>query len=190
MTDRARQEWQALARAARDYATLRQQAQGLELPEIVLVGVTVTTDDMALDAEAFRQVLAAFAEERAAGWARFRSVVTWSPDTEWPDFEEAGPPIFAEWTSGPARSCRLRLLSGDGPARARLWTFEERPLGADDEPAPGEVCALREARGAVARAAPAGITGLSYHVFWGAEPHEDVHALRRRFDRFAGFVEE
>ena len=190
MGDRAERERQAILRAARDYQTLRRNAEDAGLPELALVAVNVTHDDIDLDGEAFRQVLAALAEDDAQGWCRFRSAVVWAQARAWPDFDEAGPPIHGEWTAGPTASCRLRLLSGEWPARARIWTFRERLLAQEDPLAPGEICALREERRTLARAAPDGVTGLAYHVFWGAEPHEDVHALRRRFDRFVGFLKE
>jgi hypothetical protein len=188
MTARPELERRALARTYSDFCLLREQADGLELPEIALVAVDRATEDITLDAAAFNRRRGTLDRPEGAAWCRFRSVVRWSGAADWPSFKEAGPPLFAEWIEAPERSCRLRLLSGSASPRARIWTFTERVLGPDDPLREGEVCALREERKALARAAPDGIASLVYHVFWGAEPHEDVHALRRRFDRFAGFL--
>ena len=190
MRSRLELERSALARTFEDYGMLRAEADDLDLPELALVAVHCATEDIALDAPAFDRLRGILDRPEGAGWCRFRSVVRWSRAADWPAYEEAGPPIFAEWTESQDRSCRLRLLSGTGSPKARIWTFSERDLGADDPLREGEVCALRETRKALARAAPDGIGALVYHVFWGAEPHEDVHALRRRFDRFAEFSKE
>lgn len=190
MTSRPELERRALARTFADYGKLKAQAGKLGLPELALVAVHSATEDIALDAVAFDRLRGILGRPEVAGWCRFRSDVRWSGSTDWPEYGEAGPPLFAEWTEAQDQSCRLRLLSGTGDPGARIWTFTERLLGADDLLREGEVCALREERKALARAAPDGVGRLVYHVFWGAEPHEDVHALRRRFDRFAGFSKE
>ena len=190
MTLRLEEERRALARTLGDYLELRLQTEVLDLPDLALVAVHCVTEDLVLDETAFDRLRGILDRTEGEGWCRFRSSVVWSGSTDWPGYDEAGPPLFAEWTEGPGRSCRLRLLSGTAPAQARIWTFTERVLEPTGPVGQGEVCALREARQALARAAPAGIGSLAYHVFWGAEPHQDVHALRRRFDRFAGFSKE
>lgn len=191
MTGQQEQERRrALAQAYADYGTLRAQAAGIYLPELALVALHCTTEDIALDKAAFNRICNILKRPEGAGWCRFRSIVAWAGTTAPLEYDTAGPPVFAEWTETPEQSCRLRILSGAGTPRARIWTYTERVLGPDDRLEDGEVCALREQRKALARAAPAGIHSLIYHVFWGAEPHEDPHALRRRFDRFAGFCKE
>ncbi len=180
----------ALARAFADYGTLRAEAAELDLPELSLVALHCATEDIALDESAFDRMCGILDRPDGTGWCRFRSVVRWSGAADFPDYDTAGPPVLAEWTEAPERSCLLRLQSGSGSPRARIWTFTERMLGPEDPLGEAEICALREKRKALARAAPAGTRSLIYHVFWGAEPHEDAHALRRRFDRFAGFSKE
>jgi hypothetical protein len=171
----------ALARCLDDFRrlraaeALRPESDRLDLPDLALVAVRVTRETVPL-ADASDRVRAALSD--GEGWARLRSTVVWSFEA-WPD---AGPPLFAEWREDASTSCRLRLISGTGSAR--VWTFTERPLGAADAPQADEVPALCERRWALAHGAPPGIARLDYHVYWGAEPHEDAHALRRRFDRF------
>lgn len=186
MSDRREAERKALTRAFADYRRLQAQdaerleGERMDLPDLALVAVRCRTEEVDLTAAVNRVRDGVNAGQ---GWARLRSGLALAG--EYP--ENLGEPLYADWATGGSASCRLRVLSGGATYRARVWTFAERELKPEDALHADEIPALREVRRMPAQGLGGHILALVHHVYWAAAPHEDVHALARRFDRFAGF---
>lgn len=194
-------ERKALERALADYATLRKDLRARRkaqqastgrpatlpvLPVLDLVAVHCTSESLPLDEDAFDLVVDAIDTESLTGWCRFRSEIGWSGRLP-AGYASAGPPITAEWVEPGAVSCRLLPDPDGAPGMGRLWTLSERLLKPEDPLQDGEIACLRERRLVLSEGLPDPCRHLVYHVFWGADPDDDAHALRRRFDRLAGF---
>jgi len=187
MNARREDERKALSRACADYRLLRAQASAAGLADLALVAVRKETRDHGFDCAAYNDIVKEIGgTTEQSGWCRFRSELGWTGGAM-PAFADAGPPLFAEWTGGEAKSSRLRVQADGSAPFLRVWTYFERSLGESEPLKEGEQAFLRESAEVVAHVALRPKTRLLYHVFWGAEPHDDVHALRRRFDRFVGF---
>ena len=182
MSDRRSKEWDALRHAFYDYEGLRKHhGKELGLPELKLVAVEYCSKE--LDATEAKKELEG-GLKKGPGWARMQSGLVWSGQAL---PEDLGLPLFAEWLDEQGKSWRLQALPG-APYKARLSRFSWFPLSQDAEPGGRAVPALLESRSLLAEHAPDGVALLQYHICWGAEPHDDVHALRRRFHFFAGFA--
>lgn len=185
MSDRREAERKALARAFADYQRLqaqdkkRPEGERMDLPDLALVAVRCRTEEVDRTAAVNR---VRYGVNAGQGWARLRSGLALAG--EYP--EALGEPLYADWATNDA-SCRLRVLSGGADYRAQVWTFAERELKSGEALHAGEIAALREVRRMPAQGLGERILALVHHVYWTAAPHEDVHALARRFDRFAGF---
>jgi len=178
----------ALRRAWQDYRALRQNAPE-DWPGLDLVALGMEAETMLANEDAFDMVHAAIQAPGAQGWARLRSALIWTGQQDLPGFATAGPPLFAEWCEDAQTSLRLRR-DPEKPGSLILRRFTERSLQDNDEPNTGETLFLREVRTLVAHPRVLPGTQLDYHVFWGAPEGENPHALRRIFDRFAGFSPE
>lgn len=191
----------ALVQALADYSALRKALRARRkeqrgrgdtpvtlpvLPVLDLVAVRCASESIALGQGAYDRVIAALGSGGLTGWCRFRSEVGWSGKLP-ADYASAGPPITAEWVFPGAASCRLLPDPSGNPGRGVLWTLTERMLKPSEALQGDEQACLRERRLVLSEGLPQPCRHLVYHVFWGADPDDDAHALRRRFDRLAGF---
>jgi len=176
----------ALRQACEDYKELRKADEKSRWPELVLVAVKKESQPWQADEEHFKQIVEALNKKGQSGWARLQSALIWTGNSDRPGHERGGSPLQAEWTETPDLSCRLQA-DPDKPGQTRLWRYHERILGPDSTPDEGETAFLRQETALLGH--PARLKGrfLGYHVFWGAGPQEDAHALRRVFARFTGF---
>lgn len=180
----------ALRQVFADYNTLRKPVPA-NWPELKLVAVSTKTGSTGADETCFGEVVEALNEEEQSGWVRFQSDVYWTGAGYSPDFAECGPPLFAEWTTGAQASCRLRA-DPDTPGKVHIWTYTERDLGVSDDLRKDETAFLRETVTVLGHRKRLGSTELVYHIYWAAPEKaapekKDPFALRRVFDRFAGF---
>jgi len=177
----------ALRQLCADYEAVTTEESN-SWPVLSLVAVRTTIDDtQKADETCFGHILAALEAEGREGWARFRSAVDWTGSGRAIVFDEAGPPLMAEWTIGARASKRLRTAP-DAPGEVRIWKYEERDLGQTDVLDAKEDAFLCQAVEVMARDNCKPADRLVYHVYWAAPEAANPHAIARVFDRFAGFV--
>lgn len=199
-----------LREAFNDYELLRGKRAGLDdLPELSLVAMYRKSAQVVTDRELFEKVTNVLAgevhgrawfrqklrwtgnpslEEGGNGWARFRSELGWT-DHPPPCFEQSGPPIMAEWLDGgisyrltPAPSVAGQALVVSACARSL------DPLDPNDCLREGEEPGLRQRLEILADPRVTPFTHIAYEVCWGLPSNDSSSAMRRLFDRFAGFI--
>ena len=151
-----------------------------------------TPERLTADRAAFDRVRNALASSTAQGWARFRSAAyVTGRNKPLPDFDAAGEPLRAEWRLDEASS--MRLTADPGGSGLVLRTYADRILAPGDPIPDGYRAALRQTVTVLSDPIPEDPRTLGgkqevliHHVYWGASP-EDPSAIRRLFDRFAGF---
>lgn len=171
-----------------DYRKMRQSCSGLTILELVAArreSKTVTADEAL-----FERVTQAIDAPGAGGWARFRSELGW---TNHPPscFAKSGPPIAAEWLSREGANAEIayRLTPAPRVAGATLIvSARHRALGEADRLEDGEIACLRQRATVLAHRRLKPFGRIVHDVYWGL-PETDKSAMRRLFDRFAGFEE-
>lgn len=175
----------ALRKAHDDYQVLCDMQPG-KWPELQPVAVKHATKQYDADQACFDRVSKELREKDQHGWARFQSEVDWTGNTKTLDFATAGKPLFAEWTVGAQTSCRLRS-DPENLGEVCVWTYTESDLWPPDNLQNDETAYLRETTTVLGRRIRSNGAKLVYHVYWAAPGDGDAYALRRMFDRFAGF---
>lgn len=173
-----------LRQVHKDYAALA-RLDPAHWPALDLVAVArEVAQPLPADKSGFDNVLAALNAD--SGWARFRSEVHWTGNPDTPDYDQWGAPLFAEWVENETSSVRLRL-DPDEPTRLVKWLYTETVVTDEEaEDAEGLVF-LREQVAVLGHKRRLPGMMLIYHVFWGGD---GKGAVRRVFDRFAGFQGE
>ena len=167
-----------------DYEKARNSIDGL--PELSLVAVHRTCEQVAVDESLFTRVKEVLAEKD--GWARFRSELGWTGHLP-QCFKQSGPPIMAEWRGDDdGVDVTWRLTPAPSMAgRALIVSVSEREVEPDGNLEKDEIPALRQRLEVLAHPRVAPFTHVAYDVYWGLPPHGSPSATRRLFDRFAGF---
>lgn len=196
-----------LREAFNDYELLRGKRARLDdLPELSFVAMYRKSAQVAADRELFEKVTNVLAgemhgrawfrrklgwtgnpslEAEVNGWARFRSELGWTGHPP-PCFEQSGPPIMAEWLDG---GISYRLTPAPSVAgQALVVSACARSLDPDDCLRDGEAPGLCQRLEVLADSRVAPFTHIAYEVCWGLPSNDSSSAMRRLFDRFAGFI--
>ena len=179
-----------LRQTLEDYRQMRASCSGMD--ELALVAVRREREIAAADEALFDRAAREIAADGAQGWARFRSALGWTGHPP-PGFDESGPPVAAEWLrrDGAGAGVAFRLTPAPGAVgEALIVSARHRDLGDSDELEEGEIPCLRQRAAILANKRLQPFRRIAYDVYWGLPDSDESHsALRRLFDRFAGFEE-
>lgn len=173
-----------------DYENMRARKAFSGMAELSLVAARRGREEAPADEALYGRVAAEIGADGAQGWARFRSALGW-PGCPPPAFEEAGPPVAAEWLRGADADEETAWRLGPAPGKAGaalIVSVRHRALGPSDALAEGETACLRQ-RATVLAHPRLGSARIAYDIYWGLPENGDASAMRRLFDRFAGFAE-
>lgn len=180
-----------LRRTLADYEKMRAREEFSGMAELSLVAVRRERGEAPADEALYRRVTAEIGAGGAQGWARYRSALGW-PDAPPPAFEDAGPPVAAEWLrradAGETTAWRLGPAPGKAGA-ALIVSVRHRALGPSGALADGETACLRQRAAVLAHPRLGSARRIAYDIYWGLPENGDSSAMRRLFDRFAGFAE-
>ena len=182
---------QLLRQTLEDYREMR--ASFSDMNELELVAVRREREVAPADEALFDRVAREIADG-AQGWARFRSELGWTGNPP-PRFEESGPPVAAEWLcrDGAEAGTAFRLTPAPAPGavgKALIVSARHRALGESGGLEDGEIACLRQRAAVLAHKCLQPSRRIAYDVYWGLpDSDESQSALRRLFDRFAGFEE-
>lgn len=183
-----------LRRTLADYERMRARGEFSGMAELFLAAVRRGREEAPADEALYRCVTAEIGAGGAQGWARYRSALGRS-DAPPPAFEDAGPPVAAEWLrragagadAGETTAWRLGPAPGKAGA-ALIVSVRHRALGPSGALADGETACLRQ-RALVLAHPRLGSARIAYDIYWGLPENGDSSAMRRLFDSFAGFAE-
>ena len=180
---------ECLRQLATDFQVLRALRSG-KLPKLELAAVKIERPrPCAADRQLFAEMCQILDDPAKQGWVRFRSDIHWTGKSDGIEFEQAGPPMHAEWVDGTSKSCLLRL-DPSRPGSTLIWSYEERALSEDDQLEADEHPFLREYCEVLGNSERIPGQRLSYNVFWGSDDIACPHAVRRQLFRFVGFSKE
>lgn len=176
-----------------DYEKMRAREEFSGMAELSLVAARRGREEAPADDELYRRVTEEIGADSAQGWARYRSALGWTGRRRPPPaFAEAGPPVAAEWLrradAGEGTSWRVGPAPGKAGA-ALIVSVRHRALGPSGALADGETACLRQ-RATVLAHPRLDAARIAYDIYWGLPENGDASAMRRLFDRFAGFAEQ
>ena len=173
-----------------DYRKMRQACS--DLAELQLVAARRERETVAADEALFERVTQEIDADGARGWARFRSELGWTNHPP-PCFAKSGPPMAAEWMRRQDTDAGIayRLTPAPNEASAMLIvSARHRTLSESDRLEDGEIACLRQPVTVLAHQRLKPFGRIAYDIYWGLpETDESRSAMRRLFDRFAGFEE-
>ena len=182
---------EALRGTLADYRKMRESCSGMV--DLQLVAVRRERETAAADEVLFERVVREIAADGAHGWGRFRSALGWTGHPP-PAFAESGPPVAAEWLRGEGADAGVafRLTPAPGAAcKALIVSARHRGLGESDRLEDGEIPCLLQRATVLADGRLEPFKCIAYEIYWGLPENDGSgSAMRRLFDRFAGFKEQ
>ena len=181
---------EALRETLADYRKMREAFPDMD--ELQLVAVRRERETVAADEALFDRVAREIDADGAHGWGRFRSELGWTGQPP-PAFAESGPPVAAEWLrrEGEEAGVAFRLTPApDAAGKALIVTASHRDLGESDRLEDSEIPCLLQCA-AVLADGRLPFRRIAYDIYWGLPDNDESgSAMRRLFDRFAGFREQ